>query len=162
MRSTNGSNGQEMFSRFTRGLFQLSCMISSGRKTSCEFLYSDVVGSSAMTQLPWLTWFRWWSSASYRVPVCHIFQRIFSHRCPRHLPAQLAREWQYPMRAFPRPPPARLRQANAAPAPPSRCRGWSRADPASERAPSRATRAPPAACRRGWPGNPQAPRSAAS
>ena len=59
-----GGFGGQMFSGFARGLFRLSYIISREHKTSCEFHYSDAVGSIAMTQLPWPTWFRWWSSAS--------------------------------------------------------------------------------------------------
>src|SRR5436190_21157786 len=41
-------------------------------------------GTKAMTQEPWLTWFRVCSESLYGVRVCHIFQRILSHRWPRH------------------------------------------------------------------------------
>jgi hypothetical protein len=40
-------------------------------------------GSSRITQEPWATWFLMCSASSYAVRVCHIFQRIFIHRCPR-------------------------------------------------------------------------------
>ena len=44
---------------------------TSGLTTSCN------------TQEPCLRWLRPCRSASHTVRVCHIFQRIFDHRCPR-------------------------------------------------------------------------------